>query len=167
MDIEVDHAKNSMPRERIVEHLFIGEVLRQCWKNGLTDIEVLRSESDSFGYDLVMERGGIVRHIQLKTALIDGKAAGVKVGLKLMSKPGGCVIWIFLTRSLSFDHFLWFGGKPGTPLPDIQNLKVAKHNKGNAEGKKAERPAHRVIPRKCFERLPSLDAVLVRLFGSL
>ena len=31
------------------------------------DVEVLRSEFDAYGYDLVMTRGHIVRHIQLKT----------------------------------------------------------------------------------------------------
>jgi hypothetical protein len=80
---KVDHARHSMLRERIVEHRFIGEALRLCWIHGVTDVEVLRSESDAFGYDLVMERGGIVRHIQLKTALVGGKNDEVKVSLKL------------------------------------------------------------------------------------
>ena len=167
MDAEVDHARNSMLRERIVEHLFIGEALRWFWAKGVTDVEILRSESDSFGYDLVMERGGIVRHIQLKTALAEGRNDGVKVGLRLMEKPGGCVIWIFLTQKLHFDHFRWFGGPPGTKLPDIGKFKVAKHTKGNAKGTKAERPAHRIVGINSFEKLPSLEAVLPRLFGNI
>ena len=84
MTLEVDHAVNSVLRELIVEHSFIGETLRQCWVRGITDVEVLRSESDSFGYDLVMGRGEIVRHIQLKTVHTDGKASEAKIGLKLM-----------------------------------------------------------------------------------
>jgi hypothetical protein len=164
---EVDHARHSMLRERIVEHRFIGEALRLCWIHGVTDVEVLRSESDAFGYDLVMERGGIVRHIQLKTVLVGGKNDEVKVSLKLAEKPGGCVIWIFLGADLSFDHFLWFGGAPGTPLPDLHGFKVAKHTKGNADGKKAERPAHRLVCRAQFAKLISLDDVLVHLFGPL
>ena len=165
MAVEVDHAINSVLREVIVEHQFIGEALRRCWVRGITDVEVLRSESDSFGYDLVMGRGPIVRHIQLKTLRVGGKASDAKIGLKLMEKPSGCVIWIVVTPDLHFDHFLWFGGLPGAPLPDIRDLKVAKHTKGDSEGAKAERPAHRLVPRRRFEKLPSLDAVLVHLFG--
>jgi hypothetical protein len=61
------HFENSTLREHIVEHLFVGDVLRALWCRGVTDIEVLRSEFDSHGYDLVMGSGGIVRHIQFKT----------------------------------------------------------------------------------------------------
>ena len=163
MSAEIDHAKNSMLRERIVEHLFIGEVLRRFWAKGVTDVEVLRSESDSFGYDLVMERGKIVRHIQLKTTLAGGKNDEVKVGLNLAEKPGGCVIWIFLSNDLGFNHFRWFGGAPGKQLPDIGKT-VAKHTKGNAKGKKTERAAHRVIRLNKFDKLGSLEEVLAHLF---
>jgi hypothetical protein len=167
MEVKVDHARNSMLREVIVEHEFIGQALKRFWVRGVTDVEVLRSESDSFGYDLVMARGKIVRHIQLKALLAGGKAAKTKVGLNLLEKPSGCVIWIVVTRDLEFDHFLWFGGPPGQPLPDIRGLKVAKHTKGDSAGRKGDKPAHRLIPHGRFERLMSLDAVLVRLFGSV
>lgn len=165
MTLEVDHAVNSVLRELIVEHRFIGETLRQCWVRGITDVEVLRSESDSFGYDLVMGRGEIVRHIQLKTVHTDGKASEAKIGLKLMEKPSACVIWIVVSQELEFDHFLWFGSPPGEPLPDIKAFKVAKHTKGDSEGIKSERPAHRVVPRRHFNKLASIDAVLVHLFA--
>ena len=38
------HFRHSVLRERIVEHVFIGEVLRRLWVRGITDVEVLRSE---------------------------------------------------------------------------------------------------------------------------
>lgn len=165
MAVEVDHAVNSVLRELIVEHRFIGETLRECWVRGITDVEVLRSESDSFGYDLVMGRGEIVRHIQLKTLLAGGKASYAKIGLKLMEKPSGCVIWIVVSQNLQFERFLWFGGEPGEPLPDIREFKIAKHTKGDSEGIKSERPAHRLVPRPRFDELQSIDDVLGRLFG--
>ena len=80
-------------------------------------------------------------------------------------KPSGCVICIVVTPELSLQSYLWFGGLPGEQLPEIRNMKVAKHTKGNTKGSKAERPNHRVIPRSQFERLDTLDAVLCRLFG--
>ncbi len=48
------HYLNSTLRERIVEHVFVGETLRTLWQLGVTDVEVLRSEFDAGGYDLVM-----------------------------------------------------------------------------------------------------------------
>ena len=54
METEVDHSEHSMLRELIIEHLFIGEGLRKLWRRGITDVEVLRSEIDTFGYDLVI-----------------------------------------------------------------------------------------------------------------
>jgi len=76
-------------------------------------------------------------------------------------------LWIVVTPDLQFDHYLWFGGKPGEPLPDISRNMIAKHAKGNAQGEKAERPNHRTIRISKFEKLVSLDMVLERLFGAL
>jgi len=171
MDIETDeetsHYLYSTLRERIVEHVFVGDALRWLWQRNVTDVEVLRSEFDAGGYDLVMSYRKIVRHIQFKTTMVNGKAASIKASLKLMDKPSGCIIWIIVTSELVLHSYLWFGGPPGQPLPDIQDMRIARHTKANAEGKKAERPDHRIVPRGRFERLGSLDEVLERLFGPL
>ena len=90
------HSLHSTLRERIVEHVFIGDALRALWRRGVADVEVLRSEFDAHGYDLVMARGPIVRHIQFKTGVRD-KPAPVSVGRALADKPSGCVIWICVT----------------------------------------------------------------------
>ena len=133
----------------------------------MRDVEVLRSEFDAGGYDLVMSHRKVIRHIQFKTVMVDGKAADTKVSLKLLEKPSGCVIWIILTPELHLQSYLWLGGPSGEPLPDIRDMKVAKHTKGNAEGIKAERPNLRIVPRGRFEQLDTLDELLHRLFGPL
>jgi len=166
-DEKTAHYVHSTLRERIVEHVFVGDTLRRLWQLGVTDVEVLRSEFDAGGYDLVMSFRKIVRHIQFKTSMADGKAADIKASLKLMDKPSGCIIWILVTPELELESYLWFGSPPGQPLPDIHGMKVAKHAKANAEGIKAQRPEQRIVPRGRFERLGSLDEVLERLFGLL
>ena len=110
------HFTHSTLRERIVEHVFVGDVLRTLWRRGVTDVEILRPEFDAHGYDVVMSRGPIVRHVQLKT-----QAAGkVSVGRALAEKPSGCVVWIGLNKeTLELGPFMWFGAAPGLPLPDI------------------------------------------------
>ena len=158
---------NSTLRERIVEHVFVGEALRWLWNHRVTDVEVLRSEFDAGGYDLVMSCKKIVRHIQFKTTSVNGKAANIKASLKLMDKPSGCIIWILVTPELKLDSCLWLGGDPGQPLPDIQNMRVANHAKGNAKGIKAERTQHRVIPRGRFDEFGSIGEVMQHLFGKL
>jgi hypothetical protein len=161
------HFIHSTLRERIVEHLFIGEALRRLWQRGITDVEILRSEFDAGGYDLVMSRGKITRHIQFKSMMVDGKAARTSISLKLMDKPSGCVIWIVVTPELNISSYLWFGGEPGESLPDISGFQITKHSKGNSAGTKAEKPNHRIVPRGKFKKHLTLDDVLERLFGTL
>ncbi len=120
VDVGASHFVHSTLRERIVEHVFIGEALRRLWKHGATDIEVLRSEFDAGGYDLVMSYRGVMRHIQFKSITEGGRASSVNVSLKLMEKPSGCVIWMVVSpKELDLKSYRWFCGLPGHPLPDI------------------------------------------------
>jgi hypothetical protein len=163
----VDHSINSVLRERIVEHLFVGDLLRRLWQRGVIDVEVLRSEFDAGGYDLVLSRGKVVRHVQLKTVVKGGSTSSLKVSMNLMAKPSGCVLCIVVTPDLEVCGYRWFGGRPGQKLPDIGNREVARHTKGNAEGVKLERPNVRVIRLREFGQIESLDETLRRLFGRL
>ena len=69
-------------------------------------MEVLRSEFDAGGYDLVMCRGSVVRHIQFKVSRVGGKTAAIKASLRLTKKPSGCVLWILVTLDLELQTFL-------------------------------------------------------------
>src|SRR4051794_4856968 len=103
------HTHNSILRERIVEHVFVGEMLRRLWQLGSTDVEVLRSEFDPGGSDLVVASKKIVRHIQFKSSLATSSTTEQSISLKLSEKTSGCVIWVIVHADLSFSHFLWFG----------------------------------------------------------
>ena len=76
------HSLYSTFRERIVEHLFVGEVLKYFWNLNRFDVEVLRPEFDRGGYDLVISLGADLRFIQFKTALNGGKANKISVSLE-------------------------------------------------------------------------------------
>ena len=121
MDIETggetSHYLHSTLRERIVEHVFVGDALRWLWVHRVTNVEVLRSEFDAGGYDLVMSHGRIVRHIQFKISMVGGKAASITASLKLMDKPSGCIIWIIVTPKLELDSYRWLGDAPGQRFP--------------------------------------------------
>ncbi|MCX4164840.1 MULTISPECIES: hypothetical protein [Paraburkholderia] len=161
------HYVHSVLRERIVEHVFIGDALRRLWQHGITDVELLRSEFDAGGYDLVMSYGTIVRHIQFKAMVVGGSRASITASLNLMQKPSGCILWIVVTPALDVQSYLWFGNLPGQPLPDLREMRIAKHAKATAAGVKLERPNQRIIPRSAFTLVESMDGVLERLFGPL
>jgi hypothetical protein len=160
----VEHSIHSTLRERIVEHMFVGEALRWLWvhrKADLASVEVLRSEFDAGGYDLVMTCGQTVRYIQLKTTLVGGKAASIKVCLKLMNRPKGCIIWVFITPKLEIKEYRWFESKQFLEI----KARPAKHTKGNAQGKKAEKPQQRTISRGAFDEPCKLPDLMEKLFG--
>jgi len=163
MDAREKHSLYSTLRENIIEHLLTGEVLRRLWEWGIVDAEILKSEFDAGGYDLVLSCKHVTRHIQLKVGRLGGSRDAVSVNLRLADKPSGCVVWIMVDDDLHWRHFLWFGGQPGESLPDISAMKVAKHAKGTAEGVKNERPNHRLIKRSQFVALGNLDALLFQL----
>lgn len=161
-----EHNLYSSYREALLEHLFAGEIMRHLWLRGNIRIETLKPQVDDAGYDLVLEANGIVRHVQLKSSHTGSSTGDVKVSLHLAKKPSGCVIWVwFDPNTLRLGPFLWFGSEPGLPLPDLSNLKIAKHTKGNAEGVKLERPNVRVIPKNRFESIAAIGELVLRLFG--
>ena len=161
------HFLNSSFREKLIEHLLIGELLKISWNSGQCTLEVAKPEVDNQGYDIIAEDNGVIRHIQLKTAKLGATTPSQKVHNKLASKPSGCVVWVYFDENpLDLGPFLFFGSSAGEPLPDISSFKVAKHTKANSDGIKAERPAIRVVNKgqfTCYETVHELyDVLFVR-----
>jgi hypothetical protein len=163
------HYLRSSYRESIVEHLFIGSLLRHFWRKEIFDVEVLKPQVDDAGYDLVLESNGVIRHVQLK-AKVEGSTTSVPVNIRLADeKRSGCVVAV--VHDPTFDpgsfRYGWFGSPPGLPLPEAwKSLAVARHTKGNASGVKTERPNIRKLPySKFLERGLTLDELADRLFG--
>jgi hypothetical protein len=165
LQADAAHHLHSSLREKIVEHVFVGEALRALWRRGVFNVEVLRSEFDAHGYDLVMGRGRVVRHIQFKTGVRD-KPGRVSIPTALGEKPSGCVIWIQIDNGLDMGRFWWFGGNPGEPLPPLGE-RVARRLGRTAEGVRPVRDGHRVLNGSAFRLVETLDGVLETLFGPL
>lgn len=159
------HYLKSSFREKLIEHLFVGELLKLSWLEGGCSLEIAKPEVDNRGYDLIVENNGIIRHIQLKAAHLDAKAAKQKVHIALSSKPSGCVVWVYFDeKTLELGPFLFFGGSFGSPLPCIEGCRVAKHTKANAEGVKAERPAIREVTKAQFVKYSTVQEIYDLLF---
>ncbi len=153
-------------REMLLEHLFAGAIMKHLWLKGYSRLELLKSQVDDSGYDLVLEANNVVRHIQLKSSHAGSSTQQVNVNIGLAKKPSGCIVWMsFDPFTLEFDHFLWFGGDAGEPLPNLCDFRIAKHAKGNAQGVKLERPNIRIVPKSRFEKLDGIEDIVGKLFG--
>lgn len=116
---------------------------------------------------MLLEAGGIARHIQVKVKALGGVRSEVTINTRLAAKPSGCVVWLtFDPVANDFSEILWFGGKPGAPLPDT-GATIARHTRANSQGVKAGRPGHRVVKARQFEKLGDIAHLVDRLFGRL
>ena len=163
--VDERHSYSSSHRERVVEHVFLGELLRHLWVQKIEGVQVLKPEVDAAGYDLVLSLETIIRHVQLKTSMHDGKAAHQPIHESLGKHASGCVVWIVLNEDLSFDRFLWFGGQPGQPLPDLTQFTRAKHTRANAQGVKQEREHTWRVPKADFRPIEGMAGLVQALFG--
>jgi len=162
---------HSTYREKLIEHIFISQLLQAAWLSRRMMIDVLRSEIDASGYDLVLECEGVVRHVQLKSSRWNSTTDSYDINTKLAKKPAGCAVLILVredaeARRIDLD-FRFFGGKPNEPLPlsDAEH-KVAKHTKGNQHGEKTLRPAIRTVTKRYFRPVPGgIGELLTLLFG--
>lgn len=166
--MDADTSLKSGFYEQFVEHVFVSEVLQEVWFGFHKTVEVLRSEVDAFGYDLVLECNGVMRHIQMKTSRHDAKRQHQNVNVALEEKPCGCVVWLVReevaeSRRLK-PSYLYFGGGPKEKLC-LDGFKVGKHSKGDSTGLKKERPSIRLVPKSRYEKIPTTQLLVAKLFG--
>ncbi len=161
------HFRLSSFREKTIEHVFVGECLKALWRRRVFDAEILRSEVDGTGYDMVFDCRGVVRHIQFKSSFEGSRTARQKLNNKLGRKPAGCAIWIvFHPETLALGPFFWYGNGPHERMDDLSHsFRKAKHTKGTSEGVKLERESAYALPRSAFRRLSTMDDVVDALFG--
>lgn len=154
--------------EKLTEHIFISELLQEVLlRHGFT-VDVLRSEIDSSGYDLALKCNGILRHEQLKSSKLDAARAYQAVNVALAKKPHGCVVWIFRDVETSCGRFKLayrlLEGPGGERLSQIEGLPAVKHTKGDATGRKTERPNIKRVPKSLFRKPCNIDDLAKRLF---
>ncbi len=155
----------SSTREKILEHRFVAEISSCLWERGIFDFAVSRSEVDNSGYDLIMEVGSVVRHVQLKASHSLGKTRHVGIQIRLADKDSGCVAWmVHDARSLQVENLLWFGAPAGHPLPHLGD-KIVRHTKADMLMQKGLRPALREVAKSRFVAVPTWQALAERLFA--
>lgn len=160
------HYEESSYREKLIEHLFIGELLKISWLDKSL-LEIAKPDVDSKGYDLIAEKDDVVRHIQLKSSFVNSKTSIQKIHVALSKKASGCVVWIFFDQeSLNIKYFGYLGEKAGDRLIISAKWKTAKHAKGNAQGEKKNRENIRVIPKGDFLKIEKVSDIYDLLFNN-
>lgn len=77
--------------ETMFEHYFLSALLQECFFARRKTLSILRAEIDNEGYDLVLEAGDEVRHVQLKTS--EASASKFKdVKCRLADRKGGHIV---------------------------------------------------------------------------
>ncbi len=167
---DASHSRQSSLRASILEHIFIGEVGRTLWCAGIRNFEILRSEVDASGHDLVIECNGIMRHVQLKSSFTESSTRNVDISVELGRKPSGCVVWcVFDAVTLKLGPYLWFGAEPGKRLPPLGD-KITRHTRGRTKAARPERSLrinHRVLSKTKFQRFDSIEPLVEALFGNV
>lgn len=158
------HSENSSYREKLIEHIFISELLKLSWIKNDYSLEISKPEVDNSGYDIIAESSGVTRHIQLKASHITSTTARQNIHIKLAQKPSGCVVWIHFNDNLELSSFRFFGNSAGYQLPDLSDFKTAKHTKGNKDGVKNERPQIKIIEKRKFDKPVNIEELYRKLF---
>ena len=165
---ERDYMHSSF-REKMLEHIFVAEVLQEMWARRERVVDVLRAEVDSSGYDIVFECDDVVRHVQLRSSRNGAKTATQKVNSALAKKPAGCVVWLIFDED-EHGHiqlrYRFFGNGPREALPPL-GPKQARHTKADATGKKALRPAIFVVNKGRFQSVATTPELVDLLFGTV
>lgn len=151
--------------EKALEYRFLADLTAELLGRAC-GFEVLRTDVDRDGYDLVVEANRTMRHIQLKALVAGGRRGSVTVSTSLALKPSPCVVWmVYDPATLTPVSFRWFGGFPGSAMPPLGD-QVARHTRANALGFKAQRAQHRVVAANRFARVATVSDLADRLFGS-
>jgi hypothetical protein len=98
------HYAESSVRENLIEHVFLGELLRGLWRKNV--FGGFATRVDSVGYDLALEFRGLTRHMQLKSGFTGARRSEVTASVKLFDRPSACILWIFFAPdTLSLGPF--------------------------------------------------------------
>jgi hypothetical protein len=160
--------RTSSYREQLVEYAFLSELLQDGGFRRRQQIDVLRAEVDAAGYDVVLECQGVVRHVQLKSSVVGGRARSQSVHLAFAARRTSAVVWVIVGPGAPGRIALTFralGGRPGEPIGDLSAYRPPKHAKANAHGVKAERRALRKVPLSAFTAFDGIADLSDWLFG--
>ncbi len=151
----LDRSKNSRAYENMVEHLFLGELLRHMWYERDQTVEVSKAQVDSEGYDVVLAAGTTTRYVQLKTS------TPAKVNERLALREGGCVVATLLDPDASRVRYrMWDATKRA--MDQLPQAKSNVYKRGTEQ--RQYRAGHRKVPTGRFSEPMDIAELCAALF---
>jgi hypothetical protein len=160
-------AERSSYVENVLRHAFLAELSCLVWENDPFDsLKISNGEVDDSGYDVVLERGNVVRHIQLKQAHEEKVPKKFSVRVSFATLPGSCMVVIsHALTDLRPKSYSFYGSNPTEPMPYIEAHRTTKSSgRRNADGDRVLRINYRDIPFGRFKRGLSAGELLDELF---
>lgn len=160
-------SERSSAVENILKHAFLAELSQIAWeKDPLCPLNISNSEVDDSGYDVVLEYGGIVRHVQLKQAHNKKRPQKYSVRVPFATLPGACVVVIIHAISnLRVSSYSFYGKDPDQPMPYIEAHRTTKHpGRRDANGNRKLRLNYRDALYSKFEKNINLHELFNLLF---
>lgn len=170
------HFESSVTREKMLLHIFLADVYKWFWLKNTRkseniqshdrktqEIEILFSEVDNAGYDIVFILGPHKRFIQLKSKIDSSKGKLIPVNAKLAEKNTGdrssvgCIVLIEVAAkdlSVKYGYF---------EIPnDLSSFKDAKRPKTPTTRKNTK-----LVSTRNFESFSNVAGLLKRVFPAI
>lgn len=109
--------RNSRFFENLLEHRFIFDLMRHLVLNPEPQlVNVLKSEVDAFGFDLVLSVAGRSTHVQMKTRSGLPTRNPYEISEALWSLPNACAIWVLYDIATLDPSCYYILGFPMPPM---------------------------------------------------
>ncbi len=126
-------SKKSVFFENVHTHRILADLLVECVRRTPpVFLDVLRSEVDDNGIDVVITDGKVTRYIQLK-ARAKGRlpVKPYQISERLLNIPGGRIVWIRYEKAkLNPVDYFYLGGTPPRAISGLRDFPKAKNRKG-------------------------------------
>jgi hypothetical protein len=160
-------AERSSYVENVLRHALVAAIAGEQWmRNPLSCIQILNSEVDDSGFDIVLALGNRARYIQLKQTHSEKTPPHVSVRLSFATMLGSCVVLVAHNlHDLSIANFRFFGSAPDLPMPDISaGARSIVPGRRNAAGERKRREGYRNVALRRFSPTLSSSQLLDMLF---
>lgn len=160
-------AERSSYVENVLRHAFLAELSYLVWENDPFDsLTISNAEVDDSGYDVVLARGNVIRHIQLKQAHEEKVPQKFSVRVSFAILPGSCLVVIsHALADLRPKSYAFYGGGPTDEMPYIEVQRTTKSSgRRTADGQRVLRRNYRDAPFSRFKRGLSAKELLDELF---
>lgn len=153
--------------ENVLTHSMISSLAGDLWRRDPeVRMDILRTEVDESGFDLVLTMSGQGRYIQIKQVNSEGRNKNFSVRADFALMPGSCVVVIVHRDSdLSIEGYRFFGAALNKPMSSVDgfNSSILPGRRGK-DGNRRVREHYRDIPGACFTKLNSVSDLLEALF---